>query len=375
VTIATLIAVPIPIPIPIPIPASRERPLVAELPEIGRDVPFRALVHAPTKVEPCAAIEPWLGRGGVFQKRDDQVSPLYGGNKVRRFEYLLADAEARGAKTLVTVGGLASTQVMATILFGRGAGLDVTAVLFDQPVTRFAREALLTGAAGGGDLVYGGGYVSTTIRTIQAFRRVEKAYLILPGASNPLALLGYVDAMLELGEQVRRGECPQPDVIVVPAGSGGTLAALAVGAAILKWDVQLVGVRITDLIACNRATVGFLIGALRRFLGRRAAGAKGIRMDRVRVAIHHGAIGRGYGYPTPAAIAAVPEVERLLGVPGEITYSGKGLVGLRAVAAAHPTKTILYWHTLSSAPRPRPLASPDALPVGFAPAFAGDVAI
>jgi D-cysteine desulfhydrase len=121
--------------------------------------------------------------------------------------------------------------------------------------------------------------------------------------------------------------------------------------------------------------VGFLGGALRRFLGRRAPAAKGIRMDRVRVAIHHGAIGRGYGYATPAAIAAVPEVERLIGVPGEITYSGKGLVGLRAVAAQHPGKTILYWHTLSSAPRPRPLATPDALPEGFARAFLGDVTI
>ncbi|MEP7123512.1 MAG: pyridoxal-phosphate dependent enzyme [Byssovorax sp.] len=360
---------------PIPSPASRERPLVAELPEIGRDVPFRALVHAPTRVEPCSAIEPFLGRGGVYQKRDDQVSPLYGGNKVRRFEYLLADAEAKGAKHLVTVGGLASTQVMATILFGRGAGFEVTAAMFDQPVTRFAREALLTGAAGGGNLVYGGGYASTALRTIQVFRRVERPYLILPGASNPLALLGYVDAMLELGEQVRRGECPQPEVIVVPAGSGGTLAALAVGAAMLRWDVLVTGVRITDFIACNRVTVGFLIGSLRRFLARRSAAAKGIRMDRVRVAIHHGAIGRGYGYATPAAIAAVPEVERLIGVPGEITYSGKGLVGLRAIAAEHPTKTVLYWHTLSSARRSRPLASADDLPSGFAPAFAGDVAI
>ncbi|MFS8065304.1 MAG: hypothetical protein ACMG6S_02920, partial [Byssovorax sp.] len=74
-------------------------------------------------------------------------------------------------------------------------------------------------------------------------------------------------------------------------------------------------------------------------------------------------------------IAAVPEVTRLLGVPGEITYSGKGLVGLRAVAAAHPKKTILYWHTLSSARPSRPLGSPEALPSGFAKAFEGDVAI
>jgi D-cysteine desulfhydrase len=369
------VTIPVPIPSAIPIPASRERPLVAELPEIGRNVPFRPLVYAPTRVEACTAIEPWLGRGGVFQKRDDQVSPLYGGNKVRRFEYLLADAEARGARRLITVGGLASTQMMATVLFGRGAGFEVTAALFDQPVTRFAREALLTGAAGGGDLVYGGGYLTTALRTIQALAGAERSYLILPGASNPLALLGYVDAMLELGEQVRRGEAPQPDVIVLPAGSGGTLAALAVGAAILRWDVLLTAVRITELFACNRVTIGLLIRALRSYLGRRAAAAKGLRLDRVRVAIHHGAIGRGYGHPTAEAIAAVPEVTRLLGVPGEITYSGKGLVGLRAVAAEHPKKTILYWHTFSSTRPSRPLATPDALPGGFARAFAGDVAI
>src|SRR5689334_22997393 len=195
----------------------RARPILEEFPELERTVPWRPLVKAPTPVEPAGAIEGYLGRGGVFHKRDDLVSPLYGGNKVRRFEYLLADAEARGARRLITVGGLASTQMMATVLFGRGAGFEVTAALFDQPVTRFAREALLTGAAGGGDLVYGGGYLTTALRTIQALRGAERSYLILPGASNPLALLGYVDAMLELGEQVRRGEAPQPEVIVLPS--------------------------------------------------------------------------------------------------------------------------------------------------------------
>src|SRR5262249_18757266 len=123
------------------IPAHRDPPIFAEFPDL-RALPWRPLVHAPTPVEPCRSA--WVGHGGIFQKRDDRVSPIYGGNKIRRFEFLLADAEDRGAQSLVTVGGLASTQVMATVLFGKRLGFDVHAALFEQPITSFARSALLT---------------------------------------------------------------------------------------------------------------------------------------------------------------------------------------------------------------------------------------
>jgi 1-aminocyclopropane-1-carboxylate deaminase/D-cysteine desulfhydrase-like pyridoxal-dependent ACC family enzyme len=354
-------------------PATRELPLFAELPRLRDAVPWRPLVHAPTPAEPCRS--PWLGRDGIFHKRDDRVSPLYGGNKIRRFEFLFADAERRGARTLVTVGGLASTQMMATVLFGKRLGFDVCAALFDQPVTSFARDAILTGVGAGGQLVHGGSYVGTALRTVAAYRRVERPYLILPGASTPLAILGYVDAMLELGEQVRRHEVPRPDIIVVPAGSGGTLAGLALGAALLRWPTVVTGVRITELIACNRATIRWLIEATSRFLRRHAGPAAKLRLGEARFALHHGAIGGGYGYPTPSAIEAIPEVERLIGVPGEVTYSGKGLTGLRAVARANPTATVLYWHTLSSV---RPAVSPTALDTvstSFDKVFAGPVSI
>src|SRR5262249_48377791 len=87
------------------------------------------------------------------------------------------------------------------------------------------------GGGGGGGLVRGGGYFGTAIRGLAAYRALEKPYLILPGASSPMAVLGYVDAMLELGEQVERGELPRPDIIVLATGSGGTLAGLSLGAA------------------------------------------------------------------------------------------------------------------------------------------------
>ncbi len=351
--------------------AARRLRLFAELPELERAVPWMPLVDAPTPVETCTAIEPYLGRDRVWVKRDDLAGELYGGNKVRRFELLLADAKAKGAREIVTAGGLASTQVLATILYGTKVGFDVTAVLFDQPVTRFAREALAIGHAAGGRLVRGGGYVGTAVRFAREALR-SGTYVVMPGASTPLANLGYVDAMLELDEQVRAGLLPRPDRIVLPCGSGGTLAGLAVGAALLGWPVRLVGVRITELVACNRFTVGFLASSTLRFMRRRARAALAAkRLVLPPISIFHGAIGRGYGHATADALEAIPEVERLVGVPGEVTYSGKGLAGLRAIARAHPTENILYWQTLSSrGPRP---PEPLAAPPGFERYFVGDV--
>jgi len=353
--------------------AATDNALFRAFPDLVANVPWIPLARTPTRVEPCDAIADYLGRGGVFQKRDDQVSSLCGGNKVRRFEYLLADAERRGARTLVTVGGLASSQVVASVLFGRAQGFDVTAVLFDQPVTSFARRAILASAGAGGKLIRGGGWVSTAFRVWRAYEEAERPYFIPPGASTPVANLGYVGAALELGEQVARGECPRPDIVVLPCGTGGTLTGLAIGFAILGWRTFVLGVRITERIACNRVTVDFLIEQSRRFLRHKSRSYAALSLPYPRYGLFQDAVGKGYGYPTEDAIAAVPVIERMTGTPGEITYSAKGIAGLRDIAQAHPWATILYWHTLSSAPWPR-LASPADVP-DFAGVFDGYVAI
>jgi D-cysteine desulfhydrase len=261
-------------------PGRRRQPrLFDALPGLAGRVPWMPLVEGPTPVERCEAIAPWLGCDDVWIKRDDRCSRVYGGNKVRRYEFVLADALERGAKTVVTAGGLASTQVMATALLGARIGLGVQAVLFDQPVTQFARRAMLADVTAGAELIHGGGYGPTALRTVRARLTTPSSYLILPGAAEPLANLGYLDAMLELDEQVRAGQCPRPEAIVLPTGSSGTLAALALGAAWLGWSTEIVGVRITTSLACNRLTIGLIAAETRRFVRRIAlpAAARGHR--------------------------------------------------------------------------------------------------
>jgi D-cysteine desulfhydrase len=340
------------------IPPDRTRPLLFDaLPDLAKRTPWTPLAHVPTAVEPCDAIGAWLGRSsGVYMKRDDLVSPLYGGNKVRRYEFVLADAKRKGKKRIVTVGGLASTQAMATALFGRVLGFEVQIILFDQPVTQFALDSVRGFVSAGADVVYGGGYLRTALRAYRAHRRDREGnYFIMPGAAGALANLGYVDAMLELAQQVERNEAPRPDVIVLPTGSSGTLAALALGAAHLGWDTEIVGVRITTSLATNRLSVGAVIRNTDRSLASRDPRWKPVR-HRVRYRLYGGALGPGYGHPTPEAREGAAQVEVLTGASGEVTYSGKALAGLRTLVAEprYRDKTFLLWNTLST-PRP-PLA-------------------
>lgn len=334
-------------------PARTSPILFDEHPRLREALPWVPLAHRPTAVEPTTAVASWLGRrDGVAMKRDDLISPVYGGNKVRRFELVFGRALARGAKRIVTVGGIASTQVMATILFAKAHGIPVRAVLFDQPLTRFARESVAAFALAGAELVYGGGYPGTFAKAVWAQNRERGNYFVFPGASGPLANVGYVDAMLELGRQVERGEAEIPDVIVLPTGSSGTMAALALGVAYLGWKTEVVGVRITSRVVCNRFVVENLVARTNAFLRKLDPSFPDLA-DAARFTIDHSAIGDGYGHPTLEAIVGAEKLEELTGARGEVTYSGKALAGLKSLLAdrRYAKKSFLLWNTLST-PRP-----------------------
>jgi D-cysteine desulfhydrase len=306
--------------------------------------PFLPIVARPTPIErlPACGERVWV-------KRDDLASPLYGGNKIRRWEWLLADAIDRGKTELLTVGGLGSTQVTSLIVHGTQAGLRVTGVLFDQPDTPFVHEALSLDAARGGEILRAGGYGGTTLATLRELvRRRSRAAFVAPGASGPLANVAYVDAMLELGLQVARGEAPRPDRIVVACGSGGTAVGLALGAAILGWPTRITAVRITSFVVSNPATLGALAAGTKRLLVREGLREK---IGPLALEMDHRFVGEGYGYGTPEAERGAQRYEALFGAPGEVTYSGKSMAALERVVAEHPTETIVLWNTLSTTGR------------------------
>lgn len=347
-------------------------------PSLEARVPWIALADTPTAVERADAIEAFTEhkKHGVdlWMKRDDLVCSLYGGNKVRRYEFLLARAKAQGARTIFTLGGLASTQATATAVLARSLGFDVRLILYNQPITEFAREALLINAKVGASMHRSSNFVTAAARLLYELSQTppSERFVIEPGASSARANLGYIDAMLELGAQVDAGLCPRPDAILVPAGSAGTLAAIALGLKILQWDCRAIGVRIAPWIATNRVTIGARVKSTARYLERFGrcdpALVRGARWE-----VMQGFLGPGYGYPSPEAIEGARVWKQLTGASGEVTYAGKQLAALRALVRdpALRGKTVLLWNTLSSI---RPAVDPSLrarVPEAFQSVFDG----
>lgn len=307
----------------------------------------------PTPVERLAQVSEHTS-AEVWVKRDDLTSPLYGGNKVRKLEYLLGDARAKGADTLITVGAVGSHHVLATAIFGGREGFDVHAVLAPQPagphVLDYARCDLAAGA---------------TLHSVPSFALVPFAvqalalrlrlrgrtpYVIPGGGSSEVGALGYVEAGVELSAQLEARALPEPRAIHLAFGTGGTVAGAAVGLAACGVTAELVAVRVTDPAIANRVMLGHLIRKLvvsLRRLDARFPDVAELALSRIRIEARE--LGQGYGVPTDAARFA-DGLARVDGLTLETTYTAKALASLVRDAATRPPRTpLLYWHTLSSA--------------------------
>ena len=321
--------------------ALAERPIIELAPRVI-ERPFIPLATQ-TPVEPLTGFP-----NRVWVKRDDLSATRYGGNKVRRWEWILGDARARGAASLLTVGGLGSTQVVSLAAHGPPHGFGVHAVLYDQEDSAFVRAGPGSAVRFGATVQYAGGYASTALATVKALAARPGTYFVPPGAMGALANLSYVDGLLELKAQVDAGLAPKPDAIVVACGSGGTASALALGAALASWDVEIIAVRITEAFASNTLTLGAQVRATEKLLRKLGCTA---RRSRLRLRIEPRFTGPGYGTATPEARRGARRFEEAFGVVGEVTYSGKAFAALEQFTREEPTKTALLWNTLSTTGR------------------------
>ena len=285
-----------------------DRALFDRLPRLSDLVPFVPLADGlPTPVERVA--------DGLWVKRDDRTSSVYGGNKVRKFEFVLPVAQRRGGP-VVTAGGIGSHHVVAAAIYGTQLDLDVHAVLYPQPVTTDVERTQLDVRRLGVTVtkVPNPYLMPFGVAALMARLSTRRPYLLWPGASTPLGTLGYVSAGLEL---VGSGIDP-PDVVVVPLGSGGTAVGMALGLAVGGWlDTTVLAVRAADSTVTNAAVLEALAGATVALL---AVG--GWRPVRHRLEIVTSYLGRGYGAPTDAGQRAQRRAAAF-GLELEPTYSAK----------------------------------------------------
>jgi D-cysteine desulfhydrase len=299
------------------------------------------------KPTPCQRVE-IPGNPGIWVKRDDLSARAYGGNKVRKLEFLIGDALARGARRLITVGAAGSHHALATALYGREHGLPVSLVLFPQPLTRHVRNVLLTDLSLGAELRWAPRMEAVPAAALLArlAHRRDAPYMIPGGGSSPMGALGYVSAALELEDQVRRGEIPEPDMIHVAAGTLGTAAGLAVGLSLGELASRIHAIRIASPLVTNQRVLRRLILGVREILERHGISVPDVRQIESRVELTHDAIGAGYGYPNAAGAAAM-EAMAASGLIFDGTYTAKAAAAMLArLRGAEGVQ--LYWHTLSA---------------------------
>ena len=283
----------------------------------------------PTPLEPVPALARATGAAALWLKREDRS----GGNKVRGLEFLLAGATPN--TVFVTVGGTGSTHCLATALHARRLGHRIVLAQFPQPDTEASR-AVAAATAGAADFViHAGSSLGLPWAVFRAWtraRRLGAPRWIPGGGAQPRAVLGHALAALELATQMDE----PPDTIVVPLGTGGTAAGIALGVAWMAWPTQVVAVRVAPRLVANRWRITRLARGAARLLGTES--------PQLRVQVVNG-LGAGYGHPSPAG-----ERARLIaaehGLRLDPTYGAKAFAVLLQLATGN-VQRMVFWHTFA----------------------------
>jgi D-cysteine desulfhydrase family pyridoxal phosphate-dependent enzyme len=315
------------------------------------------LVGGPTPLERTDRLASAIGMspGQLWVKRDDTIGLAGGGNKVRKLEYLCAEALAGACDVMVTGGGPQSNHVRLTAAACARLGLECVAILAGDAPEEPKGNVILDYLLGArlfwaGDLDYYGLERAIEAEVDRQTRSGRRPYLAPVGGASVKGTLGYVRAGLELTTQL-----PDVDLVVTADGSGGTHAGL-VGA---LGDHR----RVLGVDAGTRPDLDERVPEL----ATRAAAAAGRTAPVGDVQVDHDRIGTGYGAPTDDCLEALELAARTEGLILDPVYSGKALAGL--IAAVHdgriaPDDRVVFVHTggtpaLFAGPYGRWIASAD----------------
>lgn len=307
------------------------------------------LAHRPTPLEFLPRLTAHFGGPEIFVKRDDCTGLAGGGNKVRKLEYLLADARQRGATTIVTSGGIQSNHARQTAAAAARLGLACELVLADivdvqQPAYRENGNVLLDRLFGA-KLHVAPDSAAAQQKLNEICERVKAAgglaYSIPVGGSNAMGALGYVSAVAELFSQCST-QGDTFDAIVVANGSAGTHAGILAGLAAVKRSIPVHGISVSGSASAQTSKTTRLVQETAALVGIQIANPEAI------VRVHDNYVGPGYGLPTPGMYEAVALAAQSEGLLLDPVYTGKamaGLIDLIRQGTFQRGQRVLFWHT------------------------------
>lgn len=306
------------------------------------------LCHAPTPLEKMANLSRKLGGPTLWIKRDDCTGIATGGNKVRKLEFLMGEALAKGATHVITQGAVQSNHVRQTAAVAMMLGLKCTALLEHRVQTNdpdyLQGGNVLMDHLMGIDIEYrpAGHDMNAAMAEVAEKLKAEgeTPYVIPGGGSNPVGALGYAAVALELVNQANEMGL-RIDRIVHATGSAGTQAGLVAGLNMINAGIPVLGIGTRRAREAQEQAVFDLANATMKLLG-------GPDVPREAVMANCDYVGAGYGIPTDSMAEAVMMLARTEAIFLDPVYSGKGMAGLIDLIRKNtfdPAENIVFLHT------------------------------
>ena len=304
-----------------------------------KTIPRIKIAQLPTPIEFLPRLTAELHGPRIFVKRDDLTGLAFGGNKTRKLDYLLAEAQGNGARTIITAGSVQSNHCRQTAAACTRLNFDCILVLSgDKP--DYATGNLLL------DQLFNAKFVWTTpaerdLVTQQTFNNAWAAgmrpYLIPYGGSNATGATAYVYAIQELLTQGY-----QPDWIIFASSSGGTQAGMVAGARLFGLKGNILGISVDETKADLQKRVASLATETTDMLGEK------MTFLPQEIHVNDGYLGGGYGIMGPPEIEAINMFAKLEGLLLDPVYTGRaaaGLIDLIRKGYFKSAETVLFWHT------------------------------
>ena len=313
------------------------------------EFPRATLCHRPTPLEPMENLTRILGGPNLYIKRDDCTGLATGGNKARKLKFLMGDAIARSATTVITVGAVQSNHARQTAAAAAKLNMKCELIL-EERVPNVCNEyetggnlfldrllnAKISFHPQGCDTVK-----VAQERAEELLRRGERPYIIPGGGSNGIGALGYVECLREMLEQAKAQDF-DINYIVVASGSAGTHAGLIAGTLESRAGVKVLGISVQNNKNVQEQKVYKVTSETIGQLGLQC------QIPKKHVVVKSDYVGPGYGQPTKQLLEAIELAARQEGIILDPVYSGKamaGLIDMIGKGVFTPEDNVVFLHT------------------------------
>ena len=329
--------------------------LFKSYPLLKEKLPYVSLGNFPTPVEKLENMGKKLGLNHLYIKRDDLSGTIYGGNKVRKLEFILGQALKSGAKEVLTFGFAGSNHALATAIYANKLGLRSISMLFPQTNAHYVRKNLLMSYYSNAELhqypnkpIIGFGVIYQLLRHKLKYKHFPS--VIAPGGSSILGTIGFVNAAFELKKQIDENTVHEPDYIYVAMGTMGTAAGLLLGLKAANIKSKIIPICVVDKKMANIEKLKKLFHITNSYLNSLDKSFPVLEFPVGQIRVNHDFFGKQYSLFTKEGVQAVDWMKNTEGINLEGTYTGKTFAALISDANKKNLKDdiIIFWNTYNS---------------------------